>query len=101
MAKSFNPSFRSAFNRAFTVLINNPDVLLNGKQAAREAILNDPQFARQWSAIHAKFNDEDFVNRRFNQLSDAAMSQVAQSNDIAYIPDEDELEPPAEGGMMY
>lgn len=101
MAKSFNPSIRSAFNRAFAVLMNNPDVLRDGKEAAREAILNDPQFARQWEYLHNKFNDDAFIEKRFNELTDSAMSQVAQSNDIPYEPDEDELSPASSGEMMY
>lgn len=88
MAKSFNPTIRSAFNRAFTVLMNNPEVLRDGKEAGRKALMNDPQFARQWNHIHAKFNDDNFANARFMALTDSVMSQVAQSNNIPYTPDE-------------
>lgn len=101
MAKSFNPSIRNAFNRAFTILMNNPELLASGKEVAREALLDDPQFARQWGQLYSKFNDDEFARNRFMQLSDSVMAQVAKSNNIDYVPDEDELGPASSGEMMY
>lgn len=101
MAKDFKPTIRTAFNRMFTILNNNPDILRDGKEAAREYIKADPQFARQWEFLNNKYNDPEFVEKRFLQLSDSAMSQVAQEYSMDYVPDEDELGPACHGGMEW